>query len=460
MAETVVLPQQGNSVESVVLINWKVAVGDTVSAGDAVCEVETDKATMEVESTESGTVLALLADAGDEIPVKTPIVVVGEPGEDVSSFGAVSREGAPDRRTAEEPAADIANGALNRASEVASGPSAHAPPASGGPVGAASGPYPASPRARMRAEATGIAIDSLVGTGPGGRIIERDVTRAAEDHPATAAAATAAGRIHATGSGIGGRVTIADIEAASPPTPAATTPVEQAICVEEIAVTGVRRTIAERMHASLATTAQLTLHGSADARSLRRMRARFKSDGEALGLGAITINDMVMYAAARTAADFGELNAHFTGETIRRFAGVDLGYAVDTPRGLLVPTIRGAHTLSLAKLSRTAKELAQRAVDGKARPADLAPATITVTNLGAFGIERFTPVLNPPQVAILGVGSIALKTIETSDGGVEHIPHIGLSLTIDHQAVDGAPGARFLRALSRRIAQFDLLLAR
>ena len=463
MAQTVLLPQQGNSVESVILIAWKVAVGDAVSAGDALCEVETDKATMEVESTSSGTVLALLADEGDEVPVKTAIVVVGEPGEDVSSVDVPSRDGDADRRSVES--ADSTNRAARSASAIDRGSSAHvpSPPTAAHSEDPGKGSHSASPRARMRAEATGIDVASLLGTGPGGRIIERDVIGAAEDRPATAAAAKAGGRAEATGSGVGARITTADIGAAhtrtSPVSDSVAMPAPSATVVEEIAVTGVRKVIAERMHASLATTAQLTLHGSADARTLRRMRARFKEADEALGLRSVTVNDMVMYAAARTAAAFHEINAHFTGETIRRFAGVDLGCAVDTPRGLLVPTIRGAHTRSLAELSRIAKELAGRAVDGKATADDLAPATFTVTNLGAFGIERFTPVLNPPQVAILGVGSIALKGAETPDGAIEHIPHIGLSLTIDHQAVDGAPGARFLQALSRTIAQFDLLLA-
>ncbi|MFW5827105.1 MAG: 2-oxo acid dehydrogenase subunit E2 [Alkalispirochaeta sp.] len=214
------------------------------------------------------------------------------------------------------------------------------------------------------------------------------------------------------------------------------------------------------MHASLQNTAQLTLHSSADARALKALRARFKQSGEELGLGGVNLNDMVMFAVVQTLEEFPDLNAHFTGDVIRRFSGVDVGFAVDTPRGLLVPTVQNAHTLSLAQLSRRIKELAQRAIDGKATSEDLAPATFTVTNLGAFGIERFTPVLNPPQVAILGVNSINLKAVEGRDGSVEHVPHMGLSLTIDHQAVDGAPGARFLQTLSRRLAEFDLLMAR
>jgi pyruvate dehydrogenase E2 component (dihydrolipoamide acetyltransferase) len=212
------------------------------------------------------------------------------------------------------------------------------------------------------------------------------------------------------------------------------------------------------MHASLRDTAQLTMHASADARRLQELRSRLKRDGEALGLAGVNLNDMVMFAVAQTLRHFPEINAHFTGTSIRRFDGVDLGFAVDTPRGLLVPTIQGAHALTLADLSRRGKELAQRAIDGKAGPDDLAPATFTITNLGAFGVERFTPVLNPPQVAILGVGSIELKAVQRPDGSVEHVPHMGISLTIDHQAVDGAPGARFLQALSRNLAAFDLLL--
>lgn len=457
MADIVVLPQQGNSVEEVILLDWQVAEGDTVQEGDILCEVETDKATMEVESTASGTVLRILAAAGDTVPVKTPIVVVGAAGEDISTLdlgGAVATDHAPGTDGAagdDRPPAPPSEPPRPPESPIA---------ASGERAGAIA---PVSPRARMRAAERGVDPSTVPGTGPGGRIIERDVLAAA---PAATAAARAAGvPTGLSGGGPGGRVTSEDIAAASsgdavpPPSPSGNTPaVGAATVVQEIPVAGVRKVIAERMAASLRETAQLTLHASADARALRSLRARLKRDGDALGLSGVNLNDMVMYAVARTLPEFPDLNSHFLGTSIRRFDGVDLGFAVDTPRGLLVPTVRGAAALSLLQLSTRVKELAGRALDGKAGPDDLAPATFTVTNLGAFGVERFTPVLNPPQVAILGVGSIELKAVETADG-VEHHPHIGLSLTIDHQAVDGAPAARFLQVLCRRIAAFDLVLA-
>lgn len=468
MAEIVVLPQQGNSVEEVVLLEWKVAEGDSVSEGTVLCEVETDKATMEVESTASGTVLKRLAAAGDEVPVKSPLVVVGEAGEDISGLdlgGADSDITEPSSQNAASPAADVAEAPTSGSAESStSSPTSPrgAPPQSSGTAAtttdSSTGTVGVSPRARMRAAERGIDPAPVSGTGPGGRIIERDILSAA---PATTASAqgTAAGT---PGTGVGGRITTGDAAAASTGGPRSDAqPVTEGTAVaEEIPVSGVRRVIADRMLASLQTTAQLTLDASADARALRTLRARFKQSGEELGLSGVNLNDMLMFAVVQTLHEFPEINSHFTGDTLRRFSGVDLGFAVDTPRGLLVPTVKNAHTLSLAQLSRQVKELAQRAIDGKATNEDLAPATFTVTNLGAFGIEHFTPVLNPPQVAILGVGSINLKAVEGSDASVEHIPHLGLSLTINHQAVDGAPGARFLQTLSRLLANFDLLLAR
>ena len=457
MAETIVLPQQGNSVEEVVLLEWKVRIGDSISEGDVVCEVETDKATMEVEASAGGTVLALLAEAGDEVPVKTPIVIVGEPGEDISGLDTGNTDADASASGPAEPA---------RPTTAASTAAAAATPPAATPNGdnAASGAS-ASPRARMRAAERGVNPATLTGTGPGGRVIERDVLSAAA--PATAAARAQGLQGRQEGTALGGRIASADPSAATPTSAAPpSTPAEApasgpAEVARELPVSGIRKVVAERMLASLQDTAQLTLHSSADARALQQMRRRFKAEGESLGLSGITLNDMVMYAVVRTLPDFPELNAHFHGTKISVFSGVDLSFAVDTPRGLLVPTVQGAGGLSLAELSARIKELASRAIDGKAGPADLAMGTFTVTNLGAFGIERFTPVLNPPQVAILGVGSIDLKPVAAADGtGVEHLPHIGLSLTIDHQAVDGAPGARFLAALSGAIAGFDLLLAR
>ncbi len=444
MAEIVVMPQQGNSVESVFLLTWKVAEGDTCSAGDILCEVETDKATMEVESTAEGTVLALLAKEGDEVTVKAPIVVVGAPGEDYSAvLGDIDPVSTSEVQ--ETPPLAPASGEPKQAL-------AASPPGAEAESGRASSSAGAvSPRARLRAQEKGIDPVTLAGSGPEGRVIERDVINAAS---ATTAAATGATGV--VGTAIGGRIGVGDIRSTTtaPPT---VSPAEQVW--EDRPVRGVRKITAERMLASLTSTAQLTLHRSADARALERLRARLKATGEPFGLSRVNLNDLVMFAVSRTLLDYPSLNAHFLGDKIREFGRVDLGFAVDTERGLLVPTLTGADQLSAATMSREIKRIAEICHSGKAGPEELSPATFTVTNLGAFGIESFTPVLNPPQVAILGVSAITLQAQRGEAGSIEHIPSIGLSLTIDHQAVDGAPASRFLAALAEKIAAIDVVIA-
>ncbi len=241
----------------------------------------------------------------------------------------------------------------------------------------------------------------------------------------------------------------ASVQPASPPSGGA----------REIRVTGVRKLIAERMLASLTTTAQLTLNSSADARSLQEFRARFKESPETMGLRGVTINDMVLFAVSRALLQHPDLNAHFTGDMIRQFADVDLGFAVDTPRGLMVPVIRNAGNLGLRAIAAQAARLAGACREGRITPDELAGGTFTVTNLGGLGVESFTPVLNPPQVGIIGIGSIVPRAAQGPGASISFIPQIGLSLTINHQAVDGAPGARFLQTLAGHIARFDLLLA-
>jgi pyruvate dehydrogenase E2 component (dihydrolipoamide acetyltransferase) len=228
--------------------------------------------------------------------------------------------------------------------------------------------------------------------------------------------------------------------------------------VEVVQVKGVRKVIAERMWQSLQETAQLTLNASADASALLAYRKRLKASNEALGLQKVTINDLILLAVSRTLPHFPEVNALFTETTISKYKNVHLAVAVDTPRGLVVPVIRNAQALSLRQIAVAAKRLANGAMDGSVSPDELSGGTFTVTNLGSLGIESFTPILNPPQVGILGVGNINLKPVEV-DGEVEFVPHIGLSLTINHQVVDGAPAARFLQTLARRLAELDLLLA-
>jgi pyruvate dehydrogenase E2 component (dihydrolipoamide acetyltransferase) len=221
----------------------------------------------------------------------------------------------------------------------------------------------------------------------------------------------------------------------------------------------VRKIIADRMLASLAGSAQLTYTATAPAAALLALRARFKDSDPAWGLNAVTSGDLVGYAFVRTLARHPGLNAHVEDGVWRRFERVHLSIAVDTPRGLLVPVVRDADTLSLTEFAAESKRVAQAAIAGSIDPDYLTGGTITVSNLGAFGIESFTPILNAPQVAILGVNAIVPRATLKPDGspGVEQV--IAFSLTADHRVLDGADAARFLKDLCHAVRDLDLVLA-
>ena len=430
MAIPVILPRQGQSVETCAILAWKKRVGDPVKTGDVLCEIETDKATFELESPADGTLIAIFHEAGSQVPVLATIAAIGKPGEKADGLKSAGG-GAAVQAPTQAPATASQPPAQPLAQPVAQ------------PADVAAGKIMASPRAKALAAANGLALSGLHGTGPGGRIIERDVKEALGSGagPAgrpvqPAAAATAGGAARAF--------------VAAPARPGS---------VREIKVTGIRKLIAERMLASLSTTAQLTLNSSADARVLQDLRGKFKESPETLGLRGVTINDMVLFAASRALLQHEDLNAHFTGDMIRQYADVHLGFAIDTPRGLMVPVIKNAQSLSLRAMAQEAGRLIAACREGRIMPDEMSGGTFTVTNLGGLGIESFTPVLNVPQVGILGVGSIVPRAVQGADGSMTFIPQIGLSLTVNHQAVDGAPGARFLQTLAGLIARFDLLLA-
>jgi pyruvate dehydrogenase E2 component (dihydrolipoamide acetyltransferase) len=446
MATAVVMPQLGNSVETSIISSWKKKKGDTIAEGEVLCDVETDKATIDVESPASGVLLELFFAEGDDVPVKTHIAAIGEPGEDIEHL----------RPTSAQPATAVAAAQPAEPAAVSESPAAGvqspAPPAGNGKIGI-------SPRARNLAQGKGLDVTSLVGTGPGGRIIERDIRAALSAIPRMtplAKSMVTSGDYVVSPGAAPARITSKDLVAAAaqPAAPAAS----EDDVLQVIPVKGVRKIIATRMLQSLQTTAQLTLNASADARALLDYRQRLKNSPEALGLRGVTINDLVLYAVSRTLLQFPDLNSLFVGETITQYRRVHLGFAVDTPRGLIVPVIRRASDLSLRELAQASKRLSTACLEGTVKPDDLNGATFTVTNLGSLGIESFTPVLDPPQVAILGVNNVNLKPVAV-DGEVAFIPHIGLSLTINHQVVDGAPGARFLQAFAHNLAELDLLLA-
>jgi pyruvate dehydrogenase E2 component (dihydrolipoamide acetyltransferase) len=310
------------------------------------------------------------------------------------------------------------------------------------------------------AEKKGVDPSTLAGSGPNGRVIERDVAAAQAVTPAAAAKAAAEGlNIPEVGTGMGGRVVAADLVSVAPEA------VGEAVAsmdfpgnAKEIPVKGVRKVVAGRMLASLQNTAQLTLNTSADARSILGYRSKCKAAPEEAGVGGISINDVVLYATVKTLGEFPELNAHMLSTKIVEFDNVHLGFAVDTPRGLMVPVIRYANLMSLKQLSAETKRLAVACIEGTIDPDALSGGTFTVTNLGAMGIESFTPVLNAPEVGILGVCNIQPKPV-MNGAEVDFVPHMGLSLTFDHAAADGAPAARFLASMRTKLAAFELTLA-
>ena len=464
MAHILIMPRQGNTVESCIITDWKVKEGDTVTQETTVCEVETDKASFEVPAGAAGTVLKLLYKSGDDVPVLKPIAVIGASGENWEETISGNRESG-------SKAQQIAVEERQQTPIPGSQPSFLTP----------NSPLPISPRARNLAEKEKVTV-TFSGSGPGGRVIERDVMAALQNRPALTAAAKAAGQgtVPAAGSGLGGRVTAADMASNAaagrqPSFPAPHFPPPDTFT--ETPIKGIRKIIADRMFKSLAesaqftinmsapVSAQFTINMSAPASKLLSFRAAVKAQkglAEELALSEITINDLILFAAARTLPRFPFMNAHKIGDTIRTFERLHLAVAVDTPRGLMVPVIRNADLLSLAQISSEAKRLAAACQNGAANPDELTGSTFTVSNLGNLGVTSFTPVINAPEVAILGVCAIEMKPAAPTAGNplpTNFEPHIGFSLTINHQAVDGAPAARFLKALCDAVANIDLLLA-
>jgi len=588
MAEVVVMPQLGNTVQTCLVTSWHVSVGDAVVPSTVVASIETDKAEMEVPAGVTGTVLALLAAPGDEVLVKAPFFIVGEPGEDMSGLMPMNNATsevhavagtAGQGGTQSAPAwVDLSQIEPNSGLETQSGSGAGQPgleahtdgirqPGLEGqragmretepdtqPVNGSS----VSPRARRVADEAGLDIAQVVGTGPHGRVMESDVRDAIEARdngsravrseamvdmePARtrgAEAETMTGFEH--GTGIGGRVTRMDIENAAlveeaphhavideevdtevdgpqagsgdqfipespnqvfthadedPPNPSNVELLRQddlGVRAEvfthadedppnpgdvellrqddvevrqddvgfpgayvESSLVGIRKLVAERTMASLAQHAQLTFDASASAESLLRLRATFKGSGPELGMSGVTIGDLVAYAAVRVAMKHPSINATYQDKVLRTFERVHLGIAVDTPRGLLVPTIRDASAMGLSQFSARAKVVADQARSGNINPDMLTGATFTVTNLGAYGIESFTPILNSPQIAILGVNTILPRPVINPDGSISVERRISFSLTVDHAVVDGADAARFLQALAAYISTIEV----
>lgn len=432
MAIPVIMPRQGQSVETCIIGEWYKKKGDTVNIGDILFSYETDKASFEEEAKADGILLDVFFAEGDEVPVLANVAVIGVAGESVDEFRPGGQAAPATEVTATEVKAETIT-----TPEVKT-------------VAEPTGKVKISPRAKNLAEKSGVVYQQLQGSGPEGRIIERDIETAAQALPKLTPLAQEKAKAEGlkageTLTGLGGKAAANDLISYNP---------VYGDDFEVKKLTNMRKLIAKAMHTSLQNSAQLTHHMSADARTIMALRKEFK---KALDAGQIsqniTINDLVCFAVIKALKKFPQVNTHFIGDSMRWFKKVHLGLAVDTDRGLMVPAIKNADDLSLEGLSGQLQSIAAQCRKGNVSPELLAPeaATFTISNLGNYGVEMFTPVINLPQTAILGVCTIIPRPKDLGDGVYGFVPMMGLSLTYDHQALDGGEATLFLREIKEQI---------
>ena len=449
------MPKQGQSVESCIVSEFLKKKGDTVKKGDILFAYETDKASFEEESPVDGTVLDVFFNDGDEIPVLTNVMVIGAAGESTAEFNPNS--GASSPASTPVPAAAPPQVAEAQKAAVPS-PAPAAAPVASVPVVSGEMPSAVSPRARALADQQAVNLSTVAGTGPKGRVIERDVQTAVDNRPKMTPLAKEIARetggAPESGSGLAGMATAADIAAPKNPVYGTDSEVKP--------LTNMRKLIAKAMFNSLQNSAQLTHHLSADARRMLELRKVVKAAMDKGYPGNITLNDMVCFAVIKALKKFPQVNSHFLGlnEGVRLFNKVHLGLAVDTERGLMVPVCRNADDLSIGGLSNQLKELANACKKGNIDPDLLASeaGSFTVSNLGNYGVEIFTPIINVPQSAILGVNTIVPRPKDLGDGVYGFVPHIGLSLTYDHRALDGGEATRFVKQVAIEIENLEFEL--
>jgi pyruvate dehydrogenase E2 component (dihydrolipoamide acetyltransferase) len=454
MAVVIILPKQGQSVESCIITEIKKKKGESVKKGDVLFSYETDKATFEEESPVEGVILECFHNEGDEVPVLLNMMVIGQPGEDYSALlgeeargkeQEVSKDKEPGAKTQDAEPAVIPN--AERGTQNAERQTSNLSNSSTTFV---------SPRAKNLAEKEAVEATQLTGTGPKGRVIENDVLAALENRPkmtplAKQIAAQEGVQPQGTGSGLAGTAKSTDL--------LPMTNTVYGIDYEDKKITNMRKLIAKAMHSSLQNSAQLTHHLGADARRMMELRKKIKKAMEAGTLTTnITINDMVCFAVIKALKKFPNVNSHFLNDTMRLFNKVHLALAVDTERGLMVPVVRNADDLSIIGLANQFKEIANGCRKGGIAPEMLAAeaGTFTVSNLGNYGVEMFTPVINLPQTAILGVNTIIPRPKDLGDGVYAFVPYIGLSLTYDHRALDGGEATRFLKQIAIEIENLEI----
>lgn len=456
MATEVLVPPLGQTVDTVVLVTWYKNEGEAVTQGDPLFAIETDKATLDVEAPASGVLRQVTAQPGDVVKALSAIGLIAAADEAVAGEEG---GGEAEERRSRKSLDDWPVGPLwgKAASVIGAQPPAPSPQPQGGRIFI-------SPRARRLVEERNIPLVALQATGPEGAIVERDV-RSYLDTQTVPAITPVARRMaeeagldwHGlSGSGPGGRITRDDVAQALKMTQevseAVPAPTEDNEAIETIPVRSVRAVIAERMARSVASTAHVTLTAEADATALVELRHRLIQDGV-----NVSYNDLFLYVLGRALREHPRLNASLEGDSIKLWRRIHIGLAVDTDRGLLVPVVRDVNRKGLIELGQDTQVLIGRAQTGQCTPDELSGGTFTLTNLGMFGIDAFTPLINLPECAILGVGRIKRQPVMIEDQVVGR-QMVWLSLTFDHRLVDGGPAARFLQRVVQLVESPHLLI--
>ena len=469
MGYVVKMPKLGMDMDQGTIVEWLVDEGDEVESGQVVAEIESEKTTGEIKVREDGVLRAVLLDTGDSVEPGGDVAVVGGPDEDISDLVS----GAGGEATAEAATAEASADDSSPAEASLDGPSAVAESGSGGDASAES--VKATPRAKRRAEELGVDLTTVEGTGPQGAVSEEDVEAAAEtaaEPDAEAAAETGGeGRVFAPprvrrlarelgvdletveGSGPSGAITEADVravgngEAADAEAEATETAADTGTRDEERPLSGMRRTIANRLGQSDREAVHVTEHRGADA---EEMLAAADAADDALGV-KVSVNDILLLALSATLDEHPAFNATFEEDVHRLHRTQDVCLAIDIDEGLIAPVVRNVGELSLAELAEKRRAMTEKALSGDYTMEDLSGGTFTVSNLGVLGVESFDPVINPPQVAILGVNTIKKEVVPVGDDEVGVRKRISFDLSFDHRIVDGADAARFLNSLVEHV---------
>lgn len=452
MASVIIMPKQGLLMEEGTITKWLAKEGEQTTEGAPLFEMETDKLTITMDSTATGTVLKILHPEGDTVPITQPIAIVGEPGEDIS--GLLGDAPAATPRAAEKP----------RASAAEAAPAAAPVPA----VEHAPGERVfSSPRARLRAEENGVDIAAVPGSGPDGLVVERDVQNYIANQPAVTPLAANQARIQGidlsglTGTGPNGKITTEDLHIASAalePAPAAEPiPGQLTRGTRTEAMSGMRKVISRNMLTSKSTNAQTNHRMVVDMTAAVALRRQYK----ALGI-KISYNDIIVRACAKALQDFPIVNASVDGSDIVYHDYVNIGTAVSVPGGLIVPVIRDADIIGLTGIAERSAELIEKAREGRLTEADYHGGTFTVSSLGMFDLDDFVAIINPPESAILAVGKIAkTPVVVTDDEGEDQVvikSMCALCLSYDHRIIDGAEAAKFLQKLKSYLQNPILLI--